>query len=232
MLTFVCFLWHRESRGFQLPAICDYTVEHVNILSHMLRRCVKVPHELVCVTDMPNGLEPQIRAIKLWDTYRELGGCYLRLRMFASDVDKWLGNDHFIMIDLDCVMVNDCTSLFVAKDDFRMNTYNSVLKETNDQTYNGSLIAMKVGARSEIWNDFNPITTPQVVQDDPLVIGSDQAWIRHRLGRNEKRFTNADGIYEARQVRNGLPEGAKIVFFSGKRDPSLDSTPWVRENWK
>lgn len=231
MLNFICFKWKRISTGYQLPAVCDYTEKHVNILRNMLERHVRIPHRLICVTDNPAGIDPRVKIIPLWDKCRELGGCYNRLWVFRKGAYKDFGK-RFVCIDLDCVIVNDCTDLFTRNEDFIINSYNPGNGDSKDQYYNGSMFMMTAGARSMIWSEFDPKVTPAIVQQNPNCIGSDQAWIRHRLGKKEARWGNQDGVYEARQVGFTLPKNAKIVFFSGRRDPSQNQYPWVRSNWR
>lgn len=231
MLNFVCFKWKRIPTGFQLPAVCDYTPRHVNVLRSMLARHVHLPHRLICVTDEPEGIEPRVEVVPLWDRCRELGGCYNRLWVFSREAGELLG-PRFVCIDLDVVLVRDCTPLFDRPESFVINAYNPTRVGENDQYYNGGLFMMDAGARASVWDQFDPETVPEMVQSDPSVIGSDQAWIRIHLGKGEARWTNADGVYEARQVRRRLPQNARLVLFAGKRDPSRYPYPWIRGHWR
>lgn len=231
MLTIVCWKWKKQKTGFQLPGKVSYTSKHVNILNNMLLRNCHIPFRLVCFTDEPEGINCETMPIPT--KYAELGGCYRRLWMFSEEA-KILG-DRIASIDLDCVIVNDCTHIFSRREEFVMNTYNSFRINAIDQFYNGSLIMFNAGARKQLWNDFNKIKTPLLLKVNShkrLCIGSDQAWIRMKLGKKEARFSNANGVYEARQIKNSIPKNASIVFFSGPSDPTLDSREWVVKNWK
>lgn len=230
MLIFVCFKWKRSAEGFQLPGVCSYTAKHVNVLRNMLERNVQLEHRLICVTDDPDGIDERIETVTLWDKCKSLGGCYNRLWVFSEEARELFG-DRFVCIDLDCVITGDCTELFSRKEDFVINSYNPAEVAPIDQHYNGSLFMVTAGARKELWDDFDPLTTPATVQADTNTIGTDQAWIRHKLGKDEARFTNADGVYEARQIGNNLTPNVKIVFFSGKRDPSQQSYRWIARHW-
>lgn len=231
MLTFVCFKWNRIPTGFQLPAVCDYTARHVNVLRSMLARHVRIPHRLVCVTDDPEGIDPRVEVVPLWDRCRSLGGCYNRLWVFSKEAEEIFG-PRFVCIDLDVVMVRDCTPLFERSEPFVINAYNPCRVGENDQHYNGGMFMMDAGARSSVWSDFDPESTPSQVEADTRVIGTDQAWIRVHLGKNEARWTNADGVYEARQVGHRLPRDARLVMFAGKRDPSRYPYVWVMGHWR
>ena len=229
MLTFVCFKWRRSSVGVQLPSACEYTALHVNRLWSMLKRHVRIDHQLVCVTVDPDGICADVRTIPIWDKLGHLGGCYNRLWVFSKEAGELFG-DRFVCIDLDVVIVNDSTSLFTRKDDFVINAYNPSTR-FRDQHYNGSMFMMDAGARSSVWDDFDPEVSPIESRNNPDTVGTDQSWIRHHLGKNESRWTNADGVYEARQIRHALPDDAKIVFFSGRMDPSVSRAEWVRSEW-
>jgi len=231
VLTFVCFKWKRVKTGFQLPAVCNYGPRHVNVLYNMLKRHVHIPHRLVCVTDDKSGIDPRVTVVPLWDKCHALGGCYNRLWVFSSEARQLFG-ERFVCIDLDCVLTADCTSLFTRPEDFVMNAYNPTGGDKIDQYYNGSMIMMTAGARASVWEQFDPAKTPALLQARRDCIGSDQAWIRVHLGKNEARWTNADGVYEARQIRNQLRKDTRLIFFSGKRDPSTYSYNWIARHWR
>lgn len=231
MLTFVCFKWQRIESGFQLPSVCSYTARHVNVLRNMLERFVSVPHRLVCVTDDAIGIDHRVAIVPLWDKCKHLGGCFNRLWVFSKEARTLFG-ERFVCIDLDCVLVADCTALFARDDEFVMNAYNPTNTDKKDQHYNGSMIMMRAGARAKVWDSFDFERSPVAIAECPDVIGSDQAWIRLVLGKSEQRWTNADGVYEARQVREKLPVNACLIFFSGKRDPSRFPYSWVQKFWK
>lgn len=232
MLTFVCFKWKKPKGGFALPAvISEYTSEHVNVLERMLKRHYHKPHRLVCVTDDPEHIN--CRTVALWDKHLELGGCFNRLYTFSPDMRGLFGG-RFVCIDLDCVIVGDVTPLFDRKEDFVINSYKPMpFRPAPDQCYNGGLYMMDAGARAHVWDTFDPESSVKQIQQQPEVcIGSDQAWIRLCLGRGEARWTNKQGVYEARQFQDRLPEDARLVFFAGARDPSLRKFQWVLEHWK
>lgn len=234
MLTVVCFKWKRLNGDSQLAKpISQYTGEHVNKLHNMIWRNLKIPHRFVCITDDFKGIDPRIEIIPLWDKCKNLGGCFNRLYVFSEDMKDIIG-ERFICIDLDCIIVNDVTSLFTRNDDFIINTYNPfpATHYAINQLYNGGIFMMTAGARKQVWDSFNPKKSPKVIKKNNCVIGTDQAWIRMVLGKNEKTFTEADGVYEARAFGKRIPKNSKIIMFAGPRDPSLSNKPWVVNNWR
>jgi hypothetical protein len=232
MLTIVCFKWKRNTEGYQLASVVNYGPKHVINLERMLKRYVRVPFRFFCITDDPKGMRG-IRTIPLWDKCRNLGGCFNRLYLFSKDMETIIG-ERFVAIDLDCVITQDITDLLLDQSDFRITAYQPMPNtlQPKDQHYNGSMIMMNAGARSQVWETFDPETSPEFLKTCTDYVGSDQAWIRHVLGKGEKRFGPEDGVYEFRNLREGIPENARIVFLSGKRDPSMSKQEWIRRNWR
>jgi hypothetical protein len=241
VLKVVCFKWNHKG-GYVLPSlktVREYSAEHVNRLYHSVKRNTTIPHDFICITDDPTGIECQ--TLPMWDTHRELGGCYTRLKLFSKEMKSFIGN-RFIMLDLDIVITGSLDEIFTRKEDFIINQYSTKRKvSTSAQVYNGSLIMMNAGARYKVWETFDPETSPKILQEYGRLIGTDQAWINYSLGNNEARFTNEDGVYRFLSLpRNGrsrrnrrLPRDSRLVVFSGKADPSLSlDVEWIKENWK
>lgn len=98
---------------------------------------------------------------------------------------------------------------------------------------------MDAGCRKQVWDTFDPEKSPAILDERKArceVCGSDQAWISHTLGDGEAMFTQTDGVYDYRLLgnRGTLPSDAKMVFFSGRRDPSIErqTVSWVRNHWQ
>ena len=240
MLSIVVFKWNRIRTGMQLPSSIDqYGAEHVNILYHSIQRNTTVPHRFICVTNDYEGLHPDIEQRWLWDFCRELGGCYNRLYIFSDKIDQILG-PRFITIDLDCVVTGNIDHILNRTDDFIINEYDiKANRHASHQYYNGGIIMMDAGARKQVWDEFDPKTTPQLIQprkDKVELVGSDQAWISHILGPGEQTFDQKDGVYDFRKLddKRKLPENAAIVMFPGERDPLTEYQryEWIRDHWR
>lgn len=245
-MNIVCFKWHRNNQGFRLPTIIDYPSEHVNILYRSIKRNYNKPFEFFCVTDDPEGLSPEIKVVKLWDKFKELGGCYRRLWMFSEEARIF--GDRFIMMDIDCVIAGDLTPLFEMKEDFVINEYLiERYRYASHQWYNGGLIMMNRGCRKVVWDEFNNNTDKILSEIEKRkkqalspykceLVGSDQAVISHILGKGEKVFNEACGVYDYMLLsdRNKLPDNAKIVLFPGNRDPynRIGLHSWIKDNWR
>ncbi len=136
-------------------------------------------------------------------------------------------------LDLDCVVTGDLTPIFEAPEDFRI----WGLTHPNNP-YNGSLVVMNAGARPQVWDNFDPVTSPQKASRAGF-FGSDQAWLCACLGPNEAKFGKADGVYsyrlDVRPSSGRLPGDARIVFFHGQNDPwgpEARRLPWVKDNYR
>ena len=233
MITVVTWKWHTPGYRSTFKAFT------VNALARMVREHYPHPHRFVCVTDHPDGLDPEIEAIPDWKDFAVLRSpsgprnpsCYRRLRLFHPEIGKVLGA-RFVSMDLDCVIPGDLTALFHRSEDFLM------WGDTNPKThYNGSFLLMTAGARPQVWTDFNPDVSPRKACEAGH-FGSDQGWISYRLGGGETKLTSKDGIYsfnnEIAQNQNHLPPNARIVFFHGRNDPWGDycqRIPWVRQHY-
>lgn len=233
----VCWKW-KPPRGYRSSH--DHT--HVNTLFNMVKRHYRTPHEFVCITDDAKGLDPDIRVVDIWDTYAKLpsphGGhnpaCYRRLKMYSAEARDFIG-ERFVSIDLDCVIVDDMGPVWDRPDvDFMI--WGETLRTT---PYNGSMQMMTAGARRQVWDDFDPILSPQQTIKAGYH-GSDQAWISFKLGPHEARWTKKDGVFSwrmaCRPFNGALPKDARIIFFEGQVDPwspvALKMSPWIREHYR
>lgn len=231
MIQVVCWKWNA---GIHKKKRMLFTHEHVNRLKNMVGRHLHVPHEFICITDDATGIDPSIRIIPLWADHRDMGGCYVRLRAFQKEMGQIIG-PRFCWLDLDTVVVNDITPLLTRPEPFVM------WGDTAPGTpYNGSMLLMTAGSRSQVWEQFKGEASRHVGRRMRYV-GTDQAWIGAVLGPHEPKWTTADGVYsfrvhlQERKIKE-LPANARIVFFHGSADPSQADVqtlyPWVREHWQ
>lgn len=238
MITIACFKWRKSEKKLlpmDIKADFHYGSRHVNILYASLKRNMRIPFRFACITDDPEGINPDIEIIPLWDKCQYLGGCYNRLYIFSSDMKTILG-ERFACIDLDCVVTGDVTEIFSRKEEFVINGYVPFrgMSGAMTQKYNGGLVIMNAGCRSQVWNSFDPEKTPKLLSSlRGKYVGTDQAWIRYVLGDKEAVITEEDGVYEARKfnTKTPLPKAAKLIMFAGQRDPSRSNFTWVKNHW-
>lgn len=237
-LKVVCWKWVSPI-GYRSA----FTHVQVNNLYKMVSRQYKKPFEFVCITDNDRLLDSAIRVIPLQtiEKFAHLpsphGGvnpaCYRRLVMYSEEARELIG-ERFVSMDLDVVLVNDVTPIWDRPEvDFMI--WGETLRRT---PYNGSMQLMTAGARKQVYERFNPDTSPQEARRAGFD-GSDQAWISYVLGPHEKRWTKDDGVFSFRlHVRpqgGKMPKGARIIFFEGQVDPwspiAKKMCPWIEEHW-
>jgi hypothetical protein len=235
MLSIVCWKW-KPAKGYR----SEFSAETVNVLRRMVERHYDAPHRFICVTDDPAGIGPDVEVVPLWKEFADLPSphgqgnpsCYRRLRMFAPDIAAVLGK-RFVSLDLDCVITGNCRPLWDRAEPI------CLWGDTNPSTfYNGSMILMTAGVRPQVWDRFDPLTSPaQATKAGQF--GSDQAWISHCLGPKEARWTKRDGVYSYRNhigARGSLPADARIVMFHGHSDPWQSSVQakhsWVKAHYR
>lgn len=256
MLTFVTWLWSGKTMGSKRS---DYVADHVNRLASMIRRNTTLPHEIVCVTDMPEGIDPSVRIVPMWPDLREYGRCYRRLKVFDPAIRKVLG-PRIVSIDLDTVITGNIDHLFTRPEPFVIWGDRSQVDAAQGTPYCGSLFMLDIGYRPEVFTEFNPEIALNLRKTRGWV-GSDQAWLGHMIPAAPV-WKKADGIYSfrldiqirvplrqkgfvagrreaapARLFRSGeLPANACIVFFHGHEDPSQTHLhvqhKWIVTHWR
>jgi hypothetical protein len=236
MISVVCWKW-RPAPGYR----STYGPETVNVLRAMVARHYQRPHRFLCVTDDPAGIDADVEIVPAWNDFATVESphgkrnpsCYRRLRMFHPEIADVFG-ERFVSLDLDAVLVNDVSPLWDRPDDF------VAWGDTNPQPksyYNGSMILMRAGSRSQLWTQFDPHQTPAKTLEAGCW-GSDQGWLSYCLGPGEAKWSRADGVYSFRNDLNhgrvALPNDARIVLFHGRLDPwspECQHLPWVRRHY-
>lgn len=215
--------------------------ETVNVLARMVRRHYADPHEVLCITDDPAGIDSDIRIIPLWDDHANVPSpwgpgnpsCYRRLKAFSAEAAEIIG-PRFVSLDLDCVICADMRPVWNRPEDF------VVWGDTARGTpYNGSMMLLRAGTRRQVWEDFDPRTSPAIGKRLGYV-GSDQAWLGVCLGKGEAKWTARDGVYSYRNEilpKGGhLPANARVILLHGKFDPwspgMAQRHKWISEHYR
>lgn len=236
--TFVTWLW-KAPPGYR----STFAGEQVNVAQRMIKRHFPHPHKFICVTSETKGIDRAVEVLPPWDDFASVTNpsgprnpsCYRRLRAFHPDIASTLGR-RFVSFDLDSLFLRDLTPLFDRPEDF------VIWGDTNPRTaYNCSLFMLTAGARPQVWDQFDPKRSPQLSYQAGC-FGSDQGWVSFCLGKNEVRWTKADGVYSFRNQVLGKPEyvkapptDARAIFFHGPGDPWEASVqtrhPWVKAHY-
>lgn len=214
-----------------------YTAEHVNIWADMVDRHLTMEHELACVTNAPEGIDPRVRIIAppgqfedvripTWDMHAgaQLPQCHRRLAMFAPNAAETFG-ERFVSMDLDCVVAEPLDPLFDRPDDFVMYRGTS-----GARPYNGSMVMMTAGARSQVYTEFTP---ERAAEAGKQFVGSDQAWISHILGWDEPTWGPEHGVVWWGSAKNYEAPEWGLMFFPGTPKPwELLSDSWVAQHYR
>lgn len=254
MITVVCWKWNN---GMHPKKKIFFTHEHVNKLRSAVEKNTTLKHNFVCICDDWKGLHSSVQPINIdrhFAEFKDWGGCYRRLRAFDLSVSAALFGSRFVSLDLDVLVTGNLDSILGFEEDFRI-WQDKFRRKT---PYCGSLWGMKVGARQVVWDSFRskPHMSVELMRRLKYV-GTDQAHISASLFPKEAVWGVDDGVYNFntrvrrqvlyshwlkdsgeridKRVNGDIPEGAKLIFFNGKYDPSqvgLHRTyPWVGDLW-
>lgn len=225
MLTILGWLWQSKT------CIAKYEPYNANIWVRMIHRHLSMPHRFILMTDQPDAkYDPLITPVPLWDDWRNVvnkkwgdkkPNCYVRLKAFSEQAGEILG-PRFVSIDLDCLVLANLDPLFQRQEDFLI--FHRAVKTERDKVnpYQGSMWMMTVGARAQVWNDFKG---EESIIAAGAYMGTDQAWIRYKLGPNEAGWGEKDGVYSwpvlaaNPKFRGKPPENARLIFFHGGEKP-------------
>ena len=230
MITIVTWLWRSpEYRS-------EYTARHVNALYAQFQLKLKMPHRFVCVTDQPHVA---CETIPLWEgplshiQHKNRPNCYRRLLAFRPEIEELFG-PRFVSVDIDAVVIGDLDPLFqpLAEGDVDFKIWGAYTHPTTP--YNGSMWGMRAGARRHVWDQFDPVKSPDEAMRRNF-FGSDQAIMSMLLGPKEAVWTQKDGVYgyrtDLRARPDKLPTDARIVFFHGRKKPWMtevqSEAPWI-----
>lgn len=217
MITVLTWLWK------QAKSRAHYDATSVNVWASMVRRNISIPHRIACVTDMPEGIDFDIDIISPPGDFLDITNskwtngrpqCYRRLSMFRRDAAEIFG-DRFVCMDLDCVIGDNLDPLFDRPDDLVL------FKGTvENRPYNGSMMLIQAGCRPQVFESFDQAGAQEASQ---LFVGSDQSWLAHCLGPDEKTWDEQDRVfwfgsrYRIMTRRNkSIP---RVLFFPGKIKP-------------
>lgn len=230
MITACCWKWGSL-----------FSPEYVNRLRAALERHLRVPHELVCVTDDAQGIDRRVRIVDIPETYSNTPRCRRRMQVFSRDFAAQIG-PRILSIDLDVVIVDDITPLVTR------NQPAMFWRVGYAQVYSGSFHLMEAGLLDGLWQRFaaDPVGFPRLVQEKGTP--SDQAMLNWYLndGMPVAEWTESDGFvsyfgagYERFEhlgvgpSNPKLPNGARIVVLGSADKAVMDEGryAWVRKHW-
>lgn len=231
MITILSWYWVQDGGR------ASYGPECVNRWAAMVRRHLRMPHRIACVTNQPSGIDSSIEIITppgdfenvripTWNDRKPQ--CLRRLSMFRPDAGDIFGK-RFVCMDLDAVIAGSLDPLFDIPDDFCM------MEGTAPRLrpYNGSMLLLTAGARSQVYTEFTP---ERAALAGKHFLGSDQAWIGFSLGWGGRTWGEKDGAVWFSPRYSSEPPDCRVMFFPGSVKPWIvaGSRPldrWVRQHY-
>jgi hypothetical protein len=204
---------------------------------------------MVCVTDMPEGIDGSVRIVPLWGDLREYGRCFVRLKAFAPEMRDILG-ERVLSLDLDTLVLGDLSPLLDRPESFVIWADPSRITP-----YCGSMWMVTPGAYPEVFSAFD-IAEHATLKARFGYFGSDQAWMAYKLP-GAATWTRHDGVMSFKnhvlKVKGDVltgrfkrrlrwrrtppqPGGARIIHFHGRSDPTQaelqELCPWIAEHYR
>jgi hypothetical protein len=187
----------------------------------------------VVVTDRREKL-PDLRTVPLDKTTFLPGTRFAKLMMFRRDISTVIG-ERMLYLDLDCVVTGPLDPLVDRGEDLVL-WRNPNFGAKRRARYNTSIMLIKAGCRPQLYEKFDPAVHPAKLRK--VWGGTDQAWVSVKCSPEEAHWTAEDGVYGAGRLKDivpgvetELPKNARIVFFPGSREPSMQSVkdrhPWI-----
>ena len=237
-ITICSFLWFDPDQEYNAEYV--YSADDVRLMKRMWDRNLTVPHEWVCVTNLPEQFTPDdgIRLVPFEKSLLLPNGRFPRVMMFHPDAAALIG-DRIIAPDMDCVVTGNLDAIVsrpepvvLWRNPARVPWSNPPIgsKSYRRDWYNTSLVMVTAGWRPDVWTTFSPEKTRD-----------EQTWISSRMGPNAAYWDQSHGVYRlAREdtpgsgIERDLPENARLVFFAGSRHkpwlPEIqERCPWIAE---
>lgn len=212
----------------------------------MFARHLRVPHEIVCVTDRPEQVRREVsaavRLVPMPLEHVNMRRCCRRMWHYAAARANDLGS-RILACDLDVVLVNDVTPIVDRPEPVVL------WRVGYAGVFSGSFQLFDAGALDELWRYFAADPDGFAAKTGEKN-ASDQAMLNFYLRATGKRvaaWTERDGFvtwfgkgYE-RQERFGmsernavLPKGARIVVLGSADKHVLDGAqfPFVARHWR
>jgi hypothetical protein len=240
------------------PIVCcvkwgaKYPAPYANRLRNMVRRHLAEPHDFVCLTDDPTGLDPDIRPMPLPN--KSFTGFWNKISLFRSDLFE--PGRTVLYLDVDVVIVGPLD--FLLEDPGGMKIAKGFSPNAG---FNSSVMRFQAGEQAHIYERF--------AKDAEAIVASgryagDQNWI-HACAPYATYFPSGKIVSYKKDMNSHVllpakklgfdppwlraphfmtvtpPAGAAIVVFHGKPDPEdvMDApygpwkrAPFVREHWR
>lgn len=199
--SIVTYLWS-GTRAF-LPS-------YVNTLARMVKHHLPDPHRFICVTDTTKGFSKDVEVVPEPPAVQELGhlktleaakfpSSYRRLWTFSEEAKAVLG-DWVLLLDIDCLVVDNMRPLFRMTDDFV--GWSVRPPKGCPPRFGGGTWLHKTGTRTHVYDRFiaDPLAAMTTAREAGYR-GSDQAWISYCLTKTEPHWPEPSGVYCVQDCR-------------------------------
>jgi hypothetical protein len=190
-----------------------YGPEYVNRLASMVETHLTRPHEFVCLTDEPSGVNCPTAPVGT-----DLPGWWAKLVLFKPHPS--LAGRRIIFLDLDTVIVGNMDfvldydgPLAILRDFYRPNGYGS------------AILSISPLGNPGVWEQFEKGMMRQY--------HGDQDWIQACMRGDLWQDLSPGKIVSYKvHCQEGVPSEASIVCFHGEPRPhQVSHLPWMQEHW-
>jgi len=216
MITVICSKWG-----------ATFGSEYVNRLADGVQRHLAIPHEFVCFTDDPSGVDvPCIPIDPLWEgksrdlLFKMQGSSgiscgYPNLYMFRKDFPL---KGRILYFDLDVIITGNLGDLVTKSESFL------AIHDWWSNNWNGSVMLFTAGFCPALWTDFPP--------PDLDRLGNGQNWLSIKVKHGKAWPDDWVKSYKIHGTQ-GVPPNCRVLIFHGH--PKMEHFPsehWVSRLWK
>lgn len=208
------------------PKRNPYTSEWVNKLANMVDKNMSLPHEHICLTDYPKGIDKRIKIIpikmKNWYNNR---GWWAKTECFNPKIQELLCERN-LLLDLDSLITGNLDEMVNLEGDF-------LCAESTAPNFKPKGVITKYGSSIVIWDrGSRPQIYTELTKDIPYRLRGDQDWMAEILGEEKiipkKYYQRLGGC-----KKDGPDKKTKVVFcVKPKNDVAAREFKWVEEIWK
>lgn len=221
-LTFLCVF---------VEGHVGFTVEYVQRLLMMLKRRVRFPFQLVCLTDRPDVMPEGVDSVFI-PTPRDYYAWWAKVELFNWGHE--IAGDRFVYLDLDTLLVSPINQIINFPAPFALIPHDGDFEGRGQQRvvkrYNSSVMVWDRNYRvlENIWIEFNPLSTPKELWGDQDLIGELLPIEQTMPLKWFPRISQLDC-----NKFDPVPVDAKVVLCKKPKNAQARARyPWVGEYWQ
>jgi hypothetical protein len=219
-----------------------YSADYVNKLYAMVSRNLTIPHEFICFTENPKGLDPNIKRYPL----PNLGahGWWYKPMFVGNDLPV---RGTLLFLDLDVIVFRNIDKLF----DYSPNQF-CICRDFNRHVrqnwnrVNSSVFRVNIGQYNELYQKFkrNPAESMRSLRGDQdwmyKHIKDHTCWpdewiMSYKWEMRDKRDLEIDTKTRKRNFSIDAPprinKDTCIAVFHGEPNPQDANDSWVQQHW-